>query len=369
MASGRFWDDLPNPAVDLVREPGCPVCHAANERRRAYLSWFASDNYADPGTLQRVRDSLGWCDVHTRDVLELPDAELILPSVWIVVLTGLRPRLAKSGRSGSNPPTVPACPICASEQAGAELAITTLIEANGHPTVRRRLAARSPLCLPHLRLAMREHAEATSRYLIPWCQRALAERPALVLGIDPDALRRTRLHRSLPEGDLWEDLAARRCPICAGALRAELAVTQRTDGALCRRHLCEQSVEEGAQAPARLDPGQLGDSHCVRCAAGRREEAMLVGKLDRVASDTGRRDPSLPGACLCLRHVASTAAGGHELGRLAVPAAARALSAMLVALHEAIYKRSVDNHRPLTTTERDAWRDVPARLDGRVLLG
>lgn len=365
MASGQFWRDLPNPAIDLVREPGCPACRTANERRQAYLSWFAADNYSDPGSLQRIQASLGWCDAHTRDVLELTDAELILPGVWIWVLIEVRRRLTGPAGVRSKRLISSACPICASEEAAVELAVTTLVEANDHPTVRRRLATSSPLCLPHLRMAVRRYPKDAYRALVPVSQEAWAERPASLLGIDPDAPRRVRLHRSLPDADMWEDLAAGRCPVCAAAVRGEGAVQPTAYGALCRRHLCEG----GTEALRGVDPGLLDDDYCASCALARRDEAILTDELDRLARDEREPRVSLLAAGVCLRHVASMTAGGHPFRRRAAPVAAQTVTAMMLALHEVIDKWSIDDQRPATIAEQNAWREVPARLDGRVLLG
>jgi hypothetical protein len=396
----------PDLLVALDRQ-GCLACNAREDALERYVTWFAIESHAEPGTLARLRGSLGFCPPHARKLLALPHADGVLRTPYRIVVRAARALL-------DNGETPLRCPACDAVDGAERLALQRLVGELGNHDVGAAYTAGGGLCLPHL--------EATLQFAPPRTARALAAPLAgaeqLQFGRDPDARARAECRTRVPQATrqpattierLFERLEHDGCPTCLAAGRVERRyltwlsheASHRTETlavsvqGVCPTHLHDMVEEElrdwvvriqtrarqadiekllHAPVPSRrrwprrpsIDDGPealLRPRVCPACRAAmnveRSETELLAVTLrDRRVAEHYSRSHGL-----CLRHALGTTAS------IVRDVAAVRLETIAWELEESVRKTGWDFRHETQGPEADAWRRAPALLDGATYLG
>lgn len=391
--------DVPD-VLFLLGQPGCVLCRVRNDAAGTWVRWFRMENHHDPELLDRLERSVGFCPPHTRRLLAEAGARLLRQPLGSAV-RGARRRAEqikiqpRRGWLRRRPAPAP-CPLCRVTRERERSAADDLAAALGHPLVAAAIRDRGGLCVRHLldllpRLSSRVQvgpAAAAARLcaLVP----GGAESRFMLAGRNPDAFARlpylkahvrqldaqTDRCRVHPADRLIADLVGDSCPACRAVGRAQArylrwldrAVPSRT-AALCPRHLHDSQVTAGAgtrvvsachaaardqlMALAAGTSARSADRPCGACQAGEDAERRQLSLLRACLPDAGVRRALDDAHGMCLRHAAVVAAD-----RDAVPVVSRLVTQLLLAQRDLA-----------DDCEQDAWRRIPALLDGEVYLG
>lgn len=154
---------------EMLRQPGCPICHVGRKVARGQLDALLYDSVTDKDSREKLSGSLGFCSAHSRDLLTFPGERLGATIIEWALLREAQRRLKNSSPSGGSSwrqrlrgQTAAAsslaaddpCPVCANQ---ATLEARSLQELLEHLVgdLETPLAAAGGLCWPHLDLAMR----------------------------------------------------------------------------------------------------------------------------------------------------------------------------------------------------------------------
>jgi len=173
-----------------LQQPGCPICRCSAQQQRRYLQWLIWENVNDVGTRVRLGQSLGFCGRHARQMLQVErdmlnmtlGNSIIYDSLIQLVLAKLR--RARDLQSALERPAVglakrlrllgrvwpwrrrhaadllhPAkgCRACEVGQESAKRYAQVLVDLLASEAGRELYQQSDGICLPHLRLALREH--------------------------------------------------------------------------------------------------------------------------------------------------------------------------------------------------------------------
>jgi hypothetical protein len=297
-------------ALRALELPGCAACRHGDLSERRYIRSFVIELYAEPLVLGQLRDSLGFCPRHTRQLAERVEAPAILRGTCEQVVGAALADL----RAGPLHLPVSRCPACVSITGGEGGVLWYVREALPFPDVAEWYQAGRQFCLPHAISALRGARREAARPLV---QAALQEPPAGSLdggllshlaGTAPRAgaptwrQRTDALARLLPGpgqavpvlSHLRRLLAVDTCPACLegallersylGWLAQEILqyhVRVMTDGIrLCPEHIHELAREHHEAG--------------IEFAKLRREEALgwlaaLATRIEKAESPTGAR--------------------------------------------------------------------------------
>ncbi|MGH3288559.1 MAG: hypothetical protein ACRDPD_28405 [Streptosporangiaceae bacterium] len=407
--------DVPDVLV-LMGQPGCVLCRVRDDVAGTWARWFRLENHHDPELLDRLERSVGFCPAHTRRLLAEAGPRLLRQPLESTVRGARRraeqikvqPRRAWLRRRPAPAP----CPLCRVTRERERSAADDLATALGHPLVAAAIRDRGGLCVMHLldllpRLSSRVQvgpaaAAAAARLctLVP----GGAESRFMLAGRDPDAFARLpylqihvrqlevrpdRSGMNLAER-LIADLVGGSCSGCRAVGRAQAGYLRWLDGAapsaavaLCPRHLHDSQVTAGAgtrmvsasHAAARdqlmaLASGtstRSASPPCGACQAGEDAERHQLSLLRARLPDARVRRALDDAHGVCLRHAAVVAAD-----RVAAPVVSRLVTQLLLAqrdLADDVVRQARDGRHELNDCEQDAWRRIPALVDGEVYLG
>ncbi len=170
--------------LEALAQPGCPICYLAQRAVTHYIKALFYENVNDIKGREVIRTSLGYCKVHTWELLDASLGNALGVSIiYHDILTNILRRLpepepepAKSGVAlalgrfsrkfsdqvkasiQSVTPQAP-CPACLLQENTAQLAVKALMHALTDEQVSAALSKSSGLCLPHLRLAFEKTSE------------------------------------------------------------------------------------------------------------------------------------------------------------------------------------------------------------------
>jgi len=172
-----------------LQQPGCPICRCSAQQQRRYLQWLIWENVNDVGTRVRLGQSLGFCGRHARQMLQVErdmlnmtlGNSIINDSLIQLVLAKLRRArdlqsalerpaagLAKSLRllgrvwpwrrrhAADLLHPAKGCHACEIGQESASRYAQVLVDLLASEAGRELYQQSDGICLPHLRLALRE---------------------------------------------------------------------------------------------------------------------------------------------------------------------------------------------------------------------
>lgn len=359
-------------ADDLLRPDGCPVCRYVMDAGDRFLAWFALEAHADADMITRMCRSLGFCAVHTSEMLSQPGADGRMTALYTYLLRAAARYLA----DGTSPAA--ACLGCTRDHEATERALDTLLAGLQEPGTRDRYRAAHGLCLPHLRAA----APRAGRRLTAWLARDTLARlsagpPGLaLLAGDPAPLPSVR--SGICRACVMAYRPERDAPSSPGSPSAGVVRGSPSAG-LCPAHLREACAGPGAVRLLAAE-GERALAWLAAAASPPRGFAGLPGRsrrredgcpLCRSAGTPGeqavRATHAAPGqpAQMCLRHViALRDRDPRAAGPLAASAADRT-QALLAELEEASRKRSWQHRHERRGPEMTAWRRAASLVDGR----
>jgi hypothetical protein len=412
--------DLPDVLV-LLGQPGCMLCRVRDDAAGTWAGWFRTENHRDPELLDRLERSAGFCPAHTRRLLAEAGARLLRQPLGSAVRGARRQAeqiKVQPGRAWLRRRSAPApCPLCRVTRERERFAAEDLAAAFGHPLVAAAIRDLDGLCVRHLlgllpALSSRVQAgPAAAAAAARLCALVPGEPGSrfMLAGRDPDALARLpylQVHVRQPDAQtdrtgarpaerLIADLAGDSCPSCRAAGRAQAgylgwlagAAPPRTvssrAAALCPRHLHDSQVTAGAgtrvvsacHAAARDQLTALAagtsarpaDRPCGACQAGEDAERRQLSLLRACLPDARVRRALDDAHGVCLRHAAAMAAD-----RDAAPVVSRLVTQLLLAQRDLagdVARQARDGRHEPDDGEQDAWRRIPALVDGEVYLG
>ncbi len=419
------WDaDIPDVLV-LLGQQGCVLCRTCEEASRTWTRWFAMEYHSDPDLLDTLGQS-GFCPAHTRRLLTETSARILRPALASVLSGAIRHAEQAAARLGRDKPRrqVPApCPLCRVSVERVRAAASDLTASFDQPQVAAAIRERGGLCFRHLRHLLPELSSAQAAAAADAIASRLSVLPAgtpesrfLLAGHDPDALDRipylkahalvldqetdagrfrTQPAAQSPAGRLITDLAGDSCPICRATSREQVRYllwlgrhrSERGPAAndlrLCPRHLHDTPSIASASAQALSSSGAAAREQALALAAGANTPtASQPCRACRAGLDAEQRQLGLLRASLldarvlrvledahglCLRHTAEVTAD-----RNAGPVISRLLTQLRQTqweLAEDTGKQAWGRRHELRGPEQDAWRRVPALIDGEVYLG
>lgn len=160
-----------------LRGTGCPVCALARETERAVVSWLATTNIYEEGTITKLIDARGLCATHWAGVLGRRGGDLGASGARLLsrIADAAADDLAAGVVDGAPP-----CPVCVSVERRERSVLGMLFAVLAEPD---ELAAHqlSPgLCRSHLAMAVDLRPERTTLQALIASQRrslvSLAER-------------------------------------------------------------------------------------------------------------------------------------------------------------------------------------------------
>lgn len=433
VAAGRRRPAAADPAgsLRLYNQSGCPLCDTGEAAVQVWLSWFRAENHGDQALLRTLRDSAGFCPVHTRRLLAEAGPQVLrrpLASAVEGAISQAQRLTSRAGRGRWQRRRPPApCPLCrmtADRERAAAGDVAAILD---EPGAVGALADRRGLCRMHLGSLLPLLSPAQAAVAAEIAARRLAALPAGVpetllalAGQDADALARLpylEAHarvlyadsRAAPRttapgaaGSLIADLAAGSCPPCHAAGREQVRYLlwlgdglgergpAETDLRLCAPHLYDAWHLYAARAAARTGswlvtavargrgetpdgtPADValpvtGDRSCRACWVGLDAERRQLNLLSACLQDTRVVRAVGDAHGLCLRHAAVMTADAS-----AGPVLSRLVTQLRQAqweLDEDAARRAWDRRHEPRGREQDAWRRAPALIDGAVYLG
>ena len=154
---------------EMLQKPGCPVCHVGRKVAHGQIDSLLYDSVTDKDSREKLAESMGFCGLHSRELLSFKGERLGATIIEWAVLREAQRRLQRSapaaapgirqrlrGQTAGESSLTPAgpCPVCRNQ---AELETRSLRELLEHLVgdLDEPLQAAGGLCWPHLDLAMR----------------------------------------------------------------------------------------------------------------------------------------------------------------------------------------------------------------------
>lgn len=170
--------------LDAFRQEGCPVCRLAAAAVTRYFGVLNYEAAGDPGVRIKLRDSLGFCAPHARQLVEeahvlatatiyaeiLPDLIARLRDVPFrkpglgAAVARFKPGADRFRRADATPALAAAdpCPACRVLADTEAMLLTTLLDSLSETSFRDAFATSDGLCLPHLRRALAQASTETA---------------------------------------------------------------------------------------------------------------------------------------------------------------------------------------------------------------
>jgi hypothetical protein len=185
--------------LDACDQPGCPVCRLAQRSVQSYLDILFYENVNDGGIRQRLRRSMGFCNLHAWQILEtgVGDAlgvsmiyhdilENVLrrlprgdsysassPQGGLLSSLGLLPKrlpeLMNNAIQALTPKAV--CPACEQLEISTDIILSTFVESLDKEEFVQAFRSSSGLCLPHFRQSLervRKEEHSQTLLAIEW---------------------------------------------------------------------------------------------------------------------------------------------------------------------------------------------------------
>ncbi len=163
---------------DALDEAGCPICRIREKAGQRMLDGLLYEGVNDPVGREKLKDSLGFCHVHSRQLLTFSGERLGVAIIERAVLqealsrlqqttdssprSRLRNWLSEEGRERAALKPAGPCPVCVHqaevEKRAVEELMKHLVEEFGEG-----LRSAGGLCWPHLQMALRVHGNARAR--------------------------------------------------------------------------------------------------------------------------------------------------------------------------------------------------------------
>ena len=61
---------------EMLQKPGCPVCHVGRKVARGQIDSLLYDSVTDKDSREKLAESLGFCNLHSRELLSFPGERL-----------------------------------------------------------------------------------------------------------------------------------------------------------------------------------------------------------------------------------------------------------------------------------------------------
>ncbi|MGW5362123.1 hypothetical protein [Actinopolymorpha pittospori] len=223
-------------ALAALGGEGCAVCRIRLDTGKRWFFSYENDSRVDLGLRERLERSFGFCAPHTRQLLDSGAATSWLAR-WVFADVA---RSAVRALAAPAPPVPGACPACEATEQGERDAVVTLATGLNEPEVRELLLAGDGFCLTHGRAVLERTGPEAARVIAGMLDERLGKDPVtardVLIGVDPDVVRRRRGRERLAEEVLAAEESARLarplgdvdlvldwpcCPLCAAAQRVE----------------------------------------------------------------------------------------------------------------------------------------------------
>ena len=140
----------------LAGEPGCVVCHAAQEAVDRFFAWYLIEQYHEPSIIKRMQEAHGFCPLHTRQFVAISSPHLV-STVYRDLLASATALLRSLANVSSAPTPIlvdrirpqVACLACEHQEAAVSWITRGLPTWLTDSQVRAAIMRPSALCLPH----------------------------------------------------------------------------------------------------------------------------------------------------------------------------------------------------------------------------
>ncbi len=96
---------------EMLQKPGCPVCHVGRKVARGQIDSLLYDSVTDKDSREKLAESLGFCNLHSRELLSFPGERLGATIIeWAVSARGTATSAAERAGWGSGHPPASARP-------------------------------------------------------------------------------------------------------------------------------------------------------------------------------------------------------------------------------------------------------------------
>lgn len=178
--------------LEALSQEGCPICRLGRHVAERYLDGLLYENVNDPGVREGLRTAHGFCRRHAWALTAVRGCSLGVAILYRDVLHTVLGELARAGgeekRSrgwsltaspekggGRLAPQAP-CPACVQQEEMERIYLQELLRRQDDPRLWSAFATSGGLCLPHLRLALRQVEDDRQRLELLNTQRAIWER-------------------------------------------------------------------------------------------------------------------------------------------------------------------------------------------------
>ena len=86
---------------EMLQKPGCPVCHVGRKVARGQINSLLYDSVTDKDSREKLAESLGFCNLHSRELLSFPGERLGATIIEWAVLREAQRRLQRSAPAGA----------------------------------------------------------------------------------------------------------------------------------------------------------------------------------------------------------------------------------------------------------------------------
>ena len=81
---------------EMLKKPGCPVCHVGRKVAHGQINSLLYDSVTDKDSREKLAKSLGFCNLHSRELLSFPGERLGATIIEWAVLREAQRRLQRS---------------------------------------------------------------------------------------------------------------------------------------------------------------------------------------------------------------------------------------------------------------------------------
>jgi hypothetical protein len=168
--------------IDMLEQPGCPVCNLLIEKADRYLGTIFSEMLLNPDTHEAFRDRRGLCAQHSERASEYIGGTLEIAMLYVIglneivqalseglpsdsgkTLQNFTKRNGKQNALGNRLTPTAECMVCTYMKQCESRYIDTLGKHIRDPKVSKPLEESEGLCLPHFRITLMNTSNASAR--------------------------------------------------------------------------------------------------------------------------------------------------------------------------------------------------------------
>jgi len=138
--------------LDALKEKGCPVCFLLGKNIHKAMDDFMYEQVNDPGLRETIRNSLGFCNRHARQLQRMGDGlglSIIYEDLIATILEQIKKRSKTKRRQNNFPAKSSACLFCKREADIEKRYSDGLINHFYEPEILNDFKKSDGLCLPH----------------------------------------------------------------------------------------------------------------------------------------------------------------------------------------------------------------------------